>query len=329
MKTLVSITILLVSAAGAAAQTSAVSRTPVQQQPGVISTAAVSLSKSNKPGDDWVAIAGNHPLEAGGPEDQARETVLVVPGPDLLPEVIPNVAEDLTVMCRIFDKALHPSGRSTGRSAYPRTGDVPLFGRLLAAQSARTQGLYLDGYGAVFFVQADFPLVAPPREKEAVKTDESADRVWSQTMNELRGQQEPADDTETGPAYDAQKVDNLKTLLVKTLRHAANLRVHAQDRITIVVGHPASASSPGLVQMQIRNRFGQDPRSLVPIRDHRGPDAAEADPAATLVLRAAKADIDDLAAGKLTADQFAAKVQMFWSAGASQPAEPAPTQPTR
>ena len=46
------------------------------------------------------------------------------------------------------------------------------------------------------------------------------------------------------------------------------------------------------------------------------------DPAATLVLRISKADVDALAAGKLTAEQFAPKVQTLWSAG------PAATQET-
>jgi hypothetical protein len=55
-------------------------------------------------------------------------------------------------------------------------------------------------------------------------------------MNELRGQPEPREAGETGPAYDTQKVETLKATLIKTLRHAANLRVRPQDRITVAVG---------------------------------------------------------------------------------------------
>jgi hypothetical protein len=36
--------------------------------------------------------------------------------------------------------------------------------------------------------------------------------------------------------------------------------------------------------------------------------------------------VDALAAGKLTAEQFTAKVQIVWSGAQSQPSEPAPAQ---
>ena len=179
-------------------------------------------------------IAGNQPLRIGDLEDQAREMVLVVPGPDLKPEALTAITEDLTVMCRILDKTLYPGKRSTGASIYMGKGSS--LGRLLMQQTGRSQGLYLDGYGVVFFVQVDFPLVPPPQQKEEPKPDESADRVWSQTMNELRGQEEKRDAEKTGPAYDAQKVESLKATLIKTLRHAANLRVRPDDQITLVVG---------------------------------------------------------------------------------------------
>ena len=56
---------------------------------------------------------------------------------------------------------------------------------------------------------------------------------------------------------------------------------------------------------------------------------ASADPAATLVLRASKADVDALAANKLTADQFAAKVQTLWSATQPQTSDAPPTPVAR
>jgi len=334
MKTLVSATILLVSLTNAMAQsstgTSAVSPASVQPQPARTppgTTEATAVPNGRRSGVSSAVIVGNRSLQTGDLEDQAREMVLVVPGPDLKLEDLAGITEDLTVMCRIFDKALYPSGRSTrGRSAYARTGDVPLLGRLLAQQGDRTQGLYLDGYGAVFFVQVDFPLVGPPQEKEGAKPEEPADRVWSQTMNELRGQQEPRDAAATGPAYDAQKVESLKAALTKTLRHAANLRVHPQDQITVVVGSQGAAR--GSAQEHLRYLYSsRQYRVLVPTTNRKRPDTADADPAATLVLRAAKSDVDALAAGQLTPDQFAPKVQTLWSGVQAQPPEPAAPAP--
>ncbi len=328
MKTLVSATILLIALTHATAQsptsTSVVSSTPVPLQPGATpsnTTSTASVSVAQRPGLGSAVIVESNVLQTGDWEDQARAMVLVVPGPDLKPETLAGLTEDLTVMCRIFDKALYPGRRSTGRSAYPRTGDMALLGRLLTPQSGRTQGLYLDGYGALFFIGVDFPLVAPPQEKEGAKPEESVDRVWSQTMDELRGQQEPREAGETGPAYDAQKVESLKVTLTKTLRHAANLRVRPQDQITIVVGSRVTTGRP--LQEHLRYFYSSPGRRApVPMTDRKRPDTALADPAATLVLRATKSDVDALAAGKLTADQFAPKVQILWSAAPAQPSEP-------
>lgn len=319
MKTLVSATILLISLTNAAAQARATSAAPVvpSAPPSRVTTASPGQPLSSSTSG---VVVGTQTLQTGDLEDQARERVLVVPGPDLKPEALADISEDLTVMCRIFDKTLYPSQRSTATTAYLH--DVPLLGRLFTQQFGRTQGLYLDGYGALFFLPVDLPLV-PPQEKEEPKPEEPADRVWSQTRNELRGHQETRDAGETRPAYDAQKVENLKTTLMKTLRHAANLRIRPQDQITVVVG--SHSSTGGSAQEHLRYLYLQE-RRFVPTRDRKRPDAAEADPAATLVLRAAKSDLDALAAGKLTAEQFAPKVQTLWTGARPQPPEPTPPQ---
>ena len=66
---------------------------------------------------------------------QAQETVLVVPTPDLPAESLADLTEDLTVMCRIFDKSLAPSRASTG-FAYGNRGDV--FGYSIGQQTRST-----------------------------------------------------------------------------------------------------------------------------------------------------------------------------------------------
>ena len=114
---------------------------------------------------------------------------------------------------------------------------IPLFLRLSRAQG--TQGLYLDGYGALFFVPVDYPLVpTEPQEPAQAKAKESADSVWSATVQEMTGQ--PGDQQQSArsaPAYDPQKVENLKKAAIKTLAHASNIRMRRpQDMVTLVVG---------------------------------------------------------------------------------------------
>jgi hypothetical protein len=320
MKTLVSATILLVSLTNAIAQSSsgiAAVRPSSLQQRSAAATADNTLSQTQS-----IVIATNQPQQVGDLEDQAREMVLVVPTPDLKGEAFAAITEDMTVMCRIFDKTVYPSARLPSRYA-----EIALLNRLPWRQTARTQGLYLDGYGAVFFFQVDFPLVPAPQQKEQPKPDEATDRVWSQTWNELRGQEEPRDGDDTAPAYDAQKVENLKTALVKTLRHAANLRARPQDQITVVIASQTRTSTRTSREQLLRGlHYSLEAQSAGPMpKGAKWGAAAAAYPAATLVLRVSKADVDALAAGQLTAEQFAPRVQTLWSTTQPQTPEPPST----
>jgi len=327
MKTLISATILLLCWTDAPAQvavsssSSAPAALSVQQQPAT-TTPDAALSKLQS-----AMIEVNQLPQAGDAGDRARDVVLVVPGPDLKPEMLAGLTEDMTVMCRIFDKALAPGGRSTGTTLY--TGRAGALSQWFLKQTGRTRGLYVDGYGAVFFVGVDFPLVAPPQQNEPAKAQDATDRVWSQAVDELRGRQDVHATDKTWPAYDPQKVDTLKATLIKTLRHAANLRLGPQDQVTVVAGSQ-NQSSTAAVQQQLRHLYqrsaGRRP-TPTPSNANR-PDNPAADPAATLVLRVAKADLDALAAGKLTAEEFSPKVAVLWSWTRPQvpesPATPSP-----
>jgi hypothetical protein len=331
---LVPATILLISLSNAMAQ--APRPVPSSNAP-VVAPSAAHQTPSADQGLAELNIALNAAQQQiGSAEDQARETVLVVPGPDLKPEALAGLAEDMAVMCRIFDKALYPSTRATSAYTYSMRGnDLAFVTRLGGQPSGRTQGLYLDGYGAVFFVQVDFPLVAPQQQKQEAKPEESADRVWSQTMNELRGQEPTPTTANAAPAYDAQKVDNLKATLIKTLRHAANLRLRPEDQVTVVAGSPRQASSTAMQRVHYlfqRSNFGPRPPGTTPAMTNRAENPVP-DPAATLILRTVKSDVDALAAGKLAADQFAPKVATLWSwlppqapERTPQPATPTPAQ---
>jgi hypothetical protein len=336
MRILVPATILLISLSNAMAQAPAKPpRTVPSSNAPVVVPSAAQDSRAQAPAELNIAL-NTAEQQIGSVEDQARETVLVVPGPDLTPDALAGLTEDMAVMCRIFDKALYPSTRATSAYTYSMRGnDLAFVTRLGGQPSGRTQGLYLDGYGAVFFVQVDFPLVAPQQQKQEAKPEESADRVWSQTMNELRGQEPTPTTANAAPAYDAQKVDNLKATLIKTLRHAANLRLRPEDQVTVVAGSPRQASSTAMQRVHYlfqRSNFGPRPPGTTPAMTNRAENPVP-DPAATLILRTVKSDVDALAAGKLAADQFAPKVATLWSwlppqapERTPQPATPTPAQ---
>jgi hypothetical protein len=235
---------------------------------------------------------------------QAQETVLVVPTPDLPAESLADLTEDLTVMCRIFDKSLAPSRASTGFT-YGNRGDV--FSYSIGQQTRSTQGLYLDGYGALFFVHVDYPLVpTEPQEQSQAKAKDSADAVWSATVKEMSGQ--PGEDQQaarSAQAYDPQKVENLKKAAINILAHASNIRMRRpQDVVTLVIGalDDSRGSSYRRYSTLGRNTPAAAPRPK-PQPTVRSPAAA------LLVMRVTKADVDALAQGQLTAAQFTEKVQ--------------------
>ncbi len=324
MKTFISAAIVLLALTDAPAQvavstgTAAPAAAPVQQW---------STIATNQPGVSGFATpmtVASGLQQSGDAGDHAHNAVLVVPGPDLKAQTLAALTEDMTVMCRIFDKALQPRGRSTA-ATWSYTNRPGAMNHWFVHQGGQTQGLYVDGYGAIFFVGVGFPLVAPPTQNEPAKAQDTTDRVWSQTIDELRGRRDVDAAAEAQATYDPQKVDTLKATLIKTLRHAANLRLGPQEQVTVVAGNQNRSSSVG-VQQQLRFLYERSAgrRQVVTPSGADRPDKPAADPAAGLVLRVTKADLDALAAGTLTAEQFAPKVATFWSwSEADTPASPA------
>jgi hypothetical protein len=260
---------------------------------------------------------------------QAQD-VLVVPTPDLPAESLTQLTEDLAVMCRIFDKAF-PSTRVSTGFTYGDRGYV--FGYGMGRQTRGTQGLYLDGYGALFFLYVDYPLApTEPQEPAEAKAKESADSVWSATVKELSGQ--PGEDQQAGrsaPAYDPQRVENLKKAAVKTLAHASNIRMRRpQDVITLVVG-ALDDSRSGERSGRRGPRMGTSTSRVMPGAAGAGPAKPPAgnSAAALLVMRVTKADVDALAQGQLTVAQFTEKVQTISAPiSSAAPAAPQPAVPT-
>ena len=251
--------------------------------------------------------------------EQAQENVLVVPTPDLPPESLADLTEDLSVMCRIFDKSL-PAGRGGADTMYGTYGEQGRAFHLATGQQSReTQGLYLDGYGALFFLHVGYPVVpTESQEQPQAKAAEPTDSVWSQTVKEMSGQ--PGDEPQparNAPKYDPEKVENLKRTLIKTLAHSVNIRMRRpQDMVTLVVGALDDNRSWGLWGQVGRTGTSRSWGTL----GQSGATSARAthnSAASVVVIRVTKADVDAFAKGQLTLAQFIEKVQIV-----SVPARP-------
>jgi hypothetical protein len=168
---------------------------------------------------------------------------------------------------------------------------------LLFPPTGRPKPMYVGGYGALFFLQVDFPLVPPASQPQETGMEEG-DPVWAEARRNLYEPPGAALPTSAVPveAYSEEKVALLRSRLVELMRHASNIRLpDPNDWVTVVVrGTAAGDSRPAL------------PAAFVP--------SDEVPCGRTiLTLRARKPDIDQYAQGRFDQAQFEQRLQITMS----------------
>ncbi len=150
--------------------------------------------------------------------------------------------EDMAVMARILEKAASGHDDRAERA-------MGIFVRMPGLTPK--QNLYIDGYGAIFFLEVNYPLTPPAVKKETAEGREEDRSEWEEAKQELAhpsanpvpfewdfpGAAGPGED------YQREKVDTLKQRIVAALANAAHLRpLAAQDSVTVVVTGANSAN---------------------------------------------------------------------------------------
>ncbi|MEN6423804.1 MAG: hypothetical protein ABFE13_00465 [Phycisphaerales bacterium] len=224
----------------------------------------------------------------------ATEPVLVVPGKEMDAETVNRLIEDLSVMGRIIERNASnvlESADSDAASLYRRmrfwNGDASP--AVLFSSPGRARPLYVAGYGALFFIQVDFPLVPPAETAEKAPAKEEGDTVWAQTRRSILEPERPglypAQDTGASLPYRRERIDTLKSTLTTTMKYGTNIRgLETGEWLTIVL----QGTSP---QTEGSPTGGAGGRS-------------------TLTMRATKADVDSYARGELTPAQFEQRLQV-------------------
>ncbi|MHC4719593.1 MAG: hypothetical protein ACYSYT_03855 [Planctomycetota bacterium] len=247
------------------------------------------------------------------------ETVLVIPTAETTTADLAAIMEDMGVMSRILDKKLGHRHGGAGHffGGFDFGGSFPF-----SWAGHETKSVYLDGYGALFLLRVGFPLLPPP-EVEAEEAAEPTDPVWEQTRQEIY---EPTDakskswyvSAEERERYDAEKVEGLKSGLVKTLKHAANIRnLEPKEWVILTVIGGESGSGGGIssaASIMVRDEGREIAISgpgMPPIpSDALLTDVGYSGPT-VLTIRAKASDIEAFSAGKLDFDQFGQRVQIF------------------
>lgn len=229
-----------------------------------------------------------------------RPSVLVLPGGRLHGAESDVMAEDLTVMSRILEKAAGRPDPAARLSYGAFLGPGFLGGHDLSA-------LYLDGFGVLFLTSVDFPLVGPT-EPKGVKEAAATDPAWEEARREVQDGRGPRGGRpgwrerfdHDGGVYDAVRIEEFKRRLISTLKHARNIRLLApEETIAVAVYGPVSREAEAYGgRNESRNALMHDGRE-----DGRPVDSV-------LTLRVKKSEVDALAAGKSSPEEFARKVEI-------------------
>lgn len=275
---------------------------------------AESLEPSIGTIDNFVASAGPTSVVGfmSGTSPLGTGKVLVIPSTEIKTKDVSAITQDMQVMSHIFNKIF--KGPRLIEGVFVDYGDF--FGR----GSRATQAIYLQGYGTLFVMEVDFPFSPPDESKGKTEEDtKEGDSVWNQAKQEMFFPTTAT--TGTGASaemYDEEKVEELKTRLIKALKHAANIRNLKSDEqiILTVIGKSRTYSGGGYGggyggggATNVGRSYGTGRGRYRTTRIVPGNIGVAS--STVLTIRAKKSDVDAFAKGDLDYDQFREKVQIL------------------
>lgn len=257
------------------------------------------------------AIAMAHDVVSGmlGSSGGTAGRTLIIPKDAGDSKELADMEEDLNVMARILEKA------ASGREARNRQAmGIWIHGGW--ANSAMPKNLCIEGYGALFFLNVNFPLLPPAARRTEAESKDDTSTEWEEARRELY--RAPGSGFEpfelelkgipgfSGQAeeYDSERVEELKRNLIGALKNAAHIRKLKSDEVVTVV---ISGRGPGGDAKLARRVVGAkraSPGGPVAITKAAGGEGQ----GTKLILRARKADIDAFQKDKLSLDEFRKKV---------------------
>jgi len=255
--------------------------------------------------------------------------VLVIPAAQSTAEELLTITEDMSVMLYIFDEKL-----GQVHMVPALLGDITF----LTRDARGTRGIYLDGYGALFVMKVDFLLSPPAETPEEEKLEEGVDPVWQQARRKMYEPERREGEryytrrrrilkTRSEAEYDAEKVEELKRKLIRTLKHAANIRNLKPDEQVVLSVTGRGESGRVTTKVEVLPSGGRQVLTVVKkngdiaeARIYNDPAEAEAAALAgqmglfsstVMTIRAKKVDVDAFSKGELDFDKFRQKVRIF------------------
>lgn len=271
-------------------------------------TASDAVAKARTQVERELALLGSGSSGAAG-------SALIVPRKETEPKLLADTEEDLAVMGHLLDKAA-----SAKDDKGPHAMGITVHSSFRSASVPRS--MYLEGYGAIFFLNVNFPLVAPAAKKDDSQTTQESNTEWENARRELFQPSSYSSDfskfyafdtdgafafSSNGQAeeYDENKVNDLKNNLISALRNAANIRkLGKEETVTIIVNGRGNEASR--VVRKTSNGTGRSPNvwttSRLGSNDAKG---------TRMIIRAGKSDIEAFQKQKLSLDDFRKQVTVM------------------
>jgi hypothetical protein len=159
-----------------------------------------------------------------------RRKVLIIPATDVNAADIDAITQDLQVMAHILDGKFTESRQIAG--VFTDFGDF--FGR----DNRETEAIYLEGFGVLFLMEVNFTFSPQPEplQTETKEPKEQIDPTWQRAKQELFSPERAIGPRagQTHGEYNAEMVEELKKELIRTLKHAANIRSLEADEWVIL-----------------------------------------------------------------------------------------------
>lgn len=231
--------------------------------------------------------------------------------------------EDLTVMRHLLEKSIDDNANSEARRYMAMGIDV-----FMPSSGPSVRSLYLQGHGALFVFNVNYPLVAPSKPVDTPKPA-SGSSEWEKAKREVYGQPEEVNDASQGEVFDAAKVARLQDRIINALKNGSNIRsLKSGESITVCIngGSNAGANSHQFgsasksvrdgeedKQVQISNVAVSNGTALGRRRIPQPPLPGLVNNIAvpnhtTLVISVSKTDLDALSSGKIKPEEFQKKV---------------------
>ena len=223
-----------------------------------------------------------------------------------------ETTEDLNIMSLLLSQTLE---HAAGNDADDYKLGIPIF---LKPGGRAIEASYIEGFGVVFNVKVNFPLMASTEKEAPKKAEGSSD--WERARQALAGGGAPNAPAwagnpfeQQGQPYDAHQIEALKSRIIEVLRNASNLRhVLPEESVVVVLnGRPSGVDRAGASSSSAQET-GEGPEEQAAEAQRRvanafrsgGGEQQPSERATIMTIRIIKGNADSFANKKISEDKF-------------------------